>query len=58
MKEILKKSRGQNRHRLQHVYDLAKLKKVCEGGDSMEKKFDPSAETEEAVVKTVSRDSH
>ena len=54
VKEVLKKSRGQPRRRLQHVYDLAKLKNVCEGGDSMEKKFDPSAEPEEAATKTVS----
>ena len=36
------------------MYDLTKMKKVCEGGDSMEKRFDPTAETEEAVMKTVS----
>lgn len=44
VKAILAKSKGHPRHRLQYIYDLAKVKSVCEGGDSMDTKFDPTAE--------------
>ena len=27
---------------MQHVYDLCKSKTVCEGGDTIDKKFDPA----------------
>ena len=40
VKEIILKSKGQPRRRLQHIYDLAKAKSCCEGGDTMDKKFD------------------
>lgn len=43
MKEILNKSKSQPHKRLQHIYDLSKNKKVCEGGDTMDKKFDENA---------------
>ena len=44
VKDIISKSKGHPRQRLQHIYDLAKLKTVCEGGDTMDTKFDPTAE--------------
>lgn len=44
MRDILNKSKGRPRQRLQYIYDLCKLKSVCEGGDSMDTKFDPTAE--------------
>lgn len=34
MKDIVKKSKGMSRRRLQHIYDLAKTKTSCEGGDT------------------------
>ena len=37
MKDIISKSKGHPRKRLSHVYDLCKSRKVCEGGDEMEK---------------------
>ena len=40
VKDILSKSKNHPRHRLQYIYDLAKTKTVCEGGDSMDSKFD------------------
>lgn len=53
MKEVLAKSKGQPRRRLQHIYDLAKTKRTCEGGDTMDKKFDPLAMEGEEVMKVV-----
>ena len=53
VKDILRKSKHHPRHRLQYIYDLAKAKTVCEGGDSVDSKFDPTAEMEEQ--KTVRR---
>lgn len=47
MKDILSKSKHHPRHRLQYIYDLAKSKTVCEGGDSVDSKFDPTVEPEE-----------
>lgn len=44
VKDIISKSKGHPRQRLQHIYDLAKLKAVCEGGDTMDTKFDLTAE--------------
>ncbi len=35
------------RKRLQHVYDLCKSKKVCEGGDIMDQKFDANLANQE-----------
>ena len=40
MKDLLAKTKGHPRRRLQYIYDLAKVKSVCEGGDSMDTKFD------------------
>ena len=47
VRDILNKSKGRPRQRLQYIYDLCKLKSVCEGGDSMDTKFDPTAEDNE-----------
>ena len=44
VKDIIAKSRGHPRRRLQYIYDLAKVKSVCEGGDSMDTKFDATSE--------------
>ena len=44
MKDILSKSKSHPRHRLQYIYDLAKVKSVCEGGDSVDTKFDANDE--------------
>lgn len=44
VKDILSKSKGHPRHRLQYIYDLAKVKTVCEGGDSVDTKFNPNDE--------------
>ena len=47
VKDILAKSKSHPRHRLQYIYDLAKTKTVCEGGDSMDSKFDHTTDLEE-----------
>lgn len=47
VKDILAKSKNHPRHRLQYIYDLAKTKSVCEGGDSMDSKFDHTTDLEE-----------
>lgn len=53
---MVKKSRGMSRRRLQHIYDLARVKTVCEGGDPTEKNFDPmGGDSEEMIKHTVSR---
>ena len=54
VKEVLSKTRGHPRRRLQYIYDLAKVKSLCEGGDKMEKKFDPLAERGEDPTQAVS----
>ena len=51
MKDILKKSKGMPRRRLQHIYDLARTKSVCEGGDTSGKDFDPMAGDSEEMIK-------
>ena len=51
VKEIVKKSKGMSRRRLQHIYDLARTKSVCEGGDTAEKNFDPMAGDSEEMIK-------
>ena len=53
VKEVIAKSRGQPRRRLQHIYDLAKTKHTCEGGDTMDKKFDPLTMEGEEAMKVV-----
>ncbi|XP_046374548.1 DNA-directed RNA polymerase II subunit RPB1-like [Haliotis rufescens] len=47
IKDILTKSKGHPRKRLAHVYDLCKSRKICEGGDEMDKRNeeeDPTGE--------------
>ena len=39
MKEILNRSSGQPKKRLSHVYDLCRKRRICEGGDTMDKRF-------------------
>ena len=51
MKEVVAKSKGHYRHRLQHIYDICKTKSVCEGDDPAEKKL---AIGEEDLIKPVS----
>lgn len=53
MKEILSKSRDQPSKRLQHIYDLCKGKKICEGGDVVDDK-QQSVDLDEAEKKMVS----
>lgn len=52
MKDILLKSQNQPLKRLQHIYDLCKGKRVCEGGDIVDEKL-PSQDIEEAEKKMV-----
>ena len=40
VKDIINKSKGQPRKRMDHIYDLCKGKNICEGGDEMDKKKD------------------
>ena len=54
IKDIISKSRGQPRRRLQHMYDVAKSKSVCEGGDNFEKKETSVVERVEDALKVVS----
>ena len=51
MKDILARSVGQPKKRLSHVYDLCRMRRICEGGDTVDKKFagDTENEEEEAV---------
>lgn len=57
MKEILSKSQNQPHKRLQHIYDLCKGKKICEGGDIVDEK-QPGGhdidETEKKMVRSTS----
>ncbi|XP_074658521.1 DNA-directed RNA polymerase II subunit RPB1-like [Tubulanus polymorphus] len=39
VKDVLKKTSGQSRKRLAHVYDICKAKNICEGGDEMDTKM-------------------
>ena len=52
MKDILLKSQNQPLKRLQHIYDLCKGKRVCEGGDIVDEKL-PSQDIDEAEKKMV-----
>ena len=47
MKEILSRSVGQPKKRLSHVYDLCRLRRICEGGDTVDKKFAGDGDNEE-----------
>lgn len=51
MKAIIKKSRGVPKRRLQHIYDLARTKSVCEGGDHADKNQDLMGEDMEDITK-------
>lgn len=50
------KSKGHFRHRLQHIYDIAKTKSICEGADPADKKLD--LDNEEDFSKPVSSFEH
>ena len=52
MKEILAKTRMFPHKRLQYIYTLAKVKKVCDGGDLVDKKFDTTVTEEEPKMVT------
>ena len=47
VKAVLAKSKGQPRKRMTHMYDLCKAKKVCEGGDEMDKGAGGEPETDQ-----------
>ena len=49
----MSKSKGQPRRRLQHIYDVAKTKSVCEGGDNFDKKGTDGIEDAMKVVSGV-----
>ena len=53
VKEILNKTRTVTHKRLQYIYLLAKVKKVCDGGDRLDKKFDTNVVEEEMKVVSV-----
>ncbi len=53
VQEIIKKSRGMPKRRLQHVYDMARTKSVCEGGDSADKNQDMMGDEETALKQSV-----
>lgn len=46
IKDILAKTRSNPRRRLQYIYDIAKTKSMCEGGDLVDKKFDTTTADE------------
>lgn len=55
MKDIVKKSRGMPRRRLQHIYDMARTRTVCEGGNNKAKNLDSlCGDPEEMIKQTVS----
>eukprot|EP00794_Sanderia_malayensis_P011224 gene11224-12403_t len=49
LQEIIMKTKMNPRKRLQHVYDLCKSKKICEGGDIMDQQFDANLASQEQV---------
>lgn len=54
MKEILNRSVGQPKKRLSHVYDLCRKRRICEGGDTVDKRFAAAEEgAEEEVVSEI-----
>lgn len=53
VKEIVSKSHNQPNKRLQHIYDLCKGKRICEGGDVVDDK-QQSQDIDEAEKKMVS----
>ena len=46
VKTILRKTRGQPKKRLLHVYELCKKKRVCQGGEEMDKPAPTENETQ------------
>uniref|UniRef100_T1JDI6 DNA-directed RNA polymerase subunit n=15 Tax=Myriapoda TaxID=61985 RepID=T1JDI6_STRMM len=46
IKDILGKTKSQNRKRLAHVYELCKGKNICEGGDEIDTKMDDQIQDE------------
>ena len=50
MKEILHRSIGQPKKRLSHVYDMCRTRRICEGGDVIDKKFATGEGEEEESV--------
>ena len=56
VKEILSKSQNQPQRRLQHIYDLCKGKKICEGGDVVDENQQGHDidETERKMVSAIS----
>ena len=48
VKTIVQKTRGQPKKRLLHVYELCKKRRVCQGGEEMDKP--PSTESETQVL--------
>ena len=54
IKDILAKTRSNPRRRLLYVYDIAKTKNMCEGGDMVDKKFDTTTADEMDTEKVFS----
>ncbi|KAJ7351031.1 hypothetical protein OS493_037213 [Desmophyllum pertusum] len=54
VKDVLSKSQTQPLKRLQHIYDLCKGKRICEGGDIVDDK-QSSLDIDEAEKKMVRR---
>ncbi|RUS82303.1 hypothetical protein EGW08_009935 [Elysia chlorotica] len=52
IKDVVSKSKGYPQKRLAHVYNLCKGRKICEGGDEMEKKKDDMEENSENPEET------
>ena len=56
VKDVIMKTRTNPRRRLQYIYEMAKTKGMCEGGDTVDsKRFDPT--TTEDGTKPVCTDS-
>jgi hypothetical protein len=53
VKEIVSKSHGQPKKRMQHIYDLCKGKNVCEGGDEMDTTLAASQEQADDADKKI-----
>lgn len=58
VKDVLNKSKGFPRKRFAHIYDLCKVKKVCEGGDEMESKGGDGQDEEKKVPLIFGRNLH
>jgi len=51
VKEILSKTKHNPRKRLLNIYDLCKVKRICEGGDELESAQNLQADTVEDLEK-------